>query len=110
MPNVVVFDVGGTKMATTIINEHGKDLLEGNPRRVETKDQVPAEEFVGLMAAELDALDSQFGDVVAWGAAFPGPYRRLSNFELEVFPRNIPGVRGRSIEAEMRPFFPEFPE
>src|SRR5688572_12756639 len=93
--NVVVFDVGGTKVATTVVNEQGEDLLDGHPRRFETPESAPAEVFVDAMTDELETLRKEFGDVVAWGAAFPGPFERLNNGELLVLPKNIPGMRGR---------------
>lgn len=105
----MVFDVGGTKIASTVINDKGVDLLLGRPHVVETQEHAPAEEFVGLMATQLRELSDEFGEVVAWSAAFPGPYRRLPNGELQVFPRNVPGVRGKSIEEEMRKFVPDVP-
>lgn len=109
MSHVVVFDVGGTKVAATIIDETGRDLLNGTPHIIETPERAPAEQFVQMLIDELLLLEKQFGDVVAWGAAFPGPYKRLPNGELLAFPRNVPGMRGRSLEADMGSALPGLP-
>lgn len=109
MANAVVFDVGGTKIAASVVDDNGRDVLEGEPRELKTPTSADAATFVETMANLYKELAAEVGDVVAWGAAFPGPYRRLPNGELQVFPRNVPGVRGHSIEAEMRKLLPDVP-
>jgi predicted NBD/HSP70 family sugar kinase len=102
MRNVVVFDVGGTKITATVINELGLDLLGDNPVRVPTPLSDPPDKFIDQLANTVRQLDEQFHDVVAWGAAFPGPYSAGPNGQLIVHPRNIPRMRGVNVEAAMR--------
>lgn len=106
MANVVVFDIGGTKIHTTVFNEAGEDLLGGRPLKTDTPIDSGPDEFTAVLARQISNLSSRHGDVICWGAAFPGPYRRGAAGELIVMPRNIPKMRDLDFEGAMRKHLP----